>query len=86
MDVDLLQYMTGHDSAGDFITTVSGTAQHPTANNLNGEFLKANQLDATDFGSLGSADSASAAYAASSIPLEIRLLAQQRCQQLLSHH
>ena len=28
MDVDLLQYMTGHDSAGDFITTASGTAQH----------------------------------------------------------
>ena len=74
MDVDLLQYMTGHDSAGDFITTVSGTAQHPTANNLNGEFLKANQLDATDFGSLGSADSASTAYATGdSIPLAIRL-------------
>ena len=74
MDVDLLQYMTGHDSAGDFITTVSGTAQHPTAGNLNGEFLKANQLDATDFGSLGSADSASTAYATGdSIPLAIRL-------------
>ena len=74
MDVDLLQYMTGHDSNGDFITTVSGTAQHPTAGNLNGEFLKANQLDATDFGSLGSADSASTAYATGdSIPLAIRL-------------
>ena len=74
MDVDLLQYMTGHDSAGDFITTVSGTAQHPTAGNLTGEFLTANHLDATDFGSLGSADSASTAYAAGdSIPLAIRL-------------
>ena len=74
MDADLLSYMSGYDSSGALITTVSGTAQHPTANNLNGEFLKANQLDATDMGQLGSADSASTAYATGdSIPLAARL-------------
>ena len=39
MDADLLSYMSGYDSSGALITTVSGTAQHPTANNLNGEFF-----------------------------------------------
>ena len=74
MDADLLQYMSGYDSSGALITTVSGTAQHPTAGNLNGEFLKANQLDATDMGQLGTADSASTAYATGdSIPLAARL-------------
>jgi hypothetical protein len=74
MDVDLLSYMSGYDTSGALITTTSGTAQHPTANNLNGEFLKANQLDATDMGQLGSADSASTAYATGdSIPLAARL-------------
>ena len=66
--------MSGYDTSGALITSVSGTAQHPTANNLNGEFLKANQLDATDMGQLGSADSASTAYATGdSIPLAARL-------------
>ena len=74
MDVDLLSYMSGYDTSGALITSVSGSAQHPTANNLNGEFLKANQLDATDMGQLGSADSASTAYATGdSIPLAARL-------------
>tara|TARA_R100000951_G_scaffold49562_1_gene41872 strand:+ start:2590 stop:3657 length:1068 start_codon:yes stop_codon:yes gene_type:complete len=74
MDADLLSYMSGYTSAGALITSVSGTAQHPTANNLNGESLKTNQLDATDFGVLGSADSASTAYATGdSIPLAVRL-------------
>jgi hypothetical protein len=74
MDVDLLSYMSGYDTSGALITTTSGTAQHPTAGNLNGEFLKANQLDATDMGQLGSADSASTAYATGdSIPLAARL-------------
>ena len=74
MDADLLQYMSGYDSSGALITTVSGTAQHPTSGNLNGEFLKANQLDATDMGQLGTADSASTAYATGdSIPLAARL-------------
>ena len=75
MDVDLLQYMTGHDANGDFITTVSGTAQSPlTGSAITGEYISANHLDATDFGSLGSADSASTAYATGdSIPCAIRL-------------
>ena len=74
IDVDVLSYMSGYDTAGALITTVSGTAQHPTANEINGEFLKTNQLDATDMGQLGSADSASTAYATGdSIPLATRL-------------
>lgn len=74
IDVDVLSYMSGYTSAGALITSVSGTAQHPTAGNINGEFLKANQLDATDMGALGSADSASTAYATGdSIPLAVRL-------------
>ena len=74
IDVDVLSYMSGYDTSGALITSVSGTAQHPTASNINGEFLKANQLDATDMGALGSADSASTAYATGdSIPLAVRL-------------
>jgi hypothetical protein len=74
MDTDVLSYMTGFTSAGALITSTSGDAQHPTANQLDGEFLKVNHLDATDFGSLGSADSASTAYATGdSIPLAPRL-------------
>ena len=74
MDADVLSYMSGFTSAGALITSVSGTAQHPTSGELNGEFLSANHLDATDFGQLGSADSASTAYATGdSIPLAPRL-------------
>ena len=74
IDVDVLSYMSGYDTSGALITSVSGSAQHPTANEINGEFLKANQLDATDMGQLGSADSASTAYATGdSIPLATRL-------------
>lgn len=74
MDADVLSYMSGFTSAGALITSTSGDAQHPTANQLDGEFLKVNHLDATDFGSLGSADSASTAYAnGDSIPLAPRL-------------
>ena len=74
IDADVLSYMSGYSAAGALITTVSGTAQHPTAGNLNGEFLKANQLDATDMGALGSADAASTAYATGdSIPMAIRM-------------
>ena len=74
MDADVLSYMSGFTSAGALITTTSGDAQHPTANELDGEFLKVNHLDATDFGQLGSADSASTAYATGdSIPLAPRL-------------
>jgi hypothetical protein len=74
MDADVLSYMSGHTTAGAYITATAGDAQHDTAGNLTGEFLTANHLDATDFGSLGSADSASTAYAnGDSIPLAPRL-------------
>ena len=74
MDADVLSYMSGFTSAGALITSTSGDAQHPTAGELDGEFLKVNHLDATDFGQLGSADSASTAYATGdSIPLAPRL-------------
>ncbi len=70
MDADVLSYMTGHTSAGAFITSTSGDAQHPTAGNLTGELLTANHLDATDFGNLTIAGSATAG---DSIPLAPRL-------------
>ena len=74
MDADVLSYMSGFTSAGALITSTSGDAQHPTAGELDGEFLKVNHLDATDFGQLGTADSASTAYATGdSIPLAPRL-------------
>jgi hypothetical protein len=71
MDADLLQYMSGHSGAGAITTTVSGTAQHPTANELNGEFLKANRLDASDIGHITTA--ASSGTTGDSIPLAARL-------------
>ena len=72
MDSDVLSYLSGHTTAGAFITTTSGDAQGTAG--LTGELLTANHLDATDFGSLGSADSASTAYSAGdSIPLAPRL-------------
>ncbi len=74
MDADVLSYMSGFTAAGALITSTSGDAQHPTSGELDGEFLKVNHLDATDFGSLGSADAASTAYATGdSIPLAPRL-------------
>ena len=48
MDADVLSYMSGFTSAGALITSVSGTAQHPTANELDGEFLKVSQQNPTD--------------------------------------
>jgi len=71
MDADLLQYMSGHDSTGAIITSVSGTAQHPTANELNGEFLKVNRLDASDINHITT--SASSGTTGDSIPLAARL-------------
>jgi len=70
MDADVLSYMTGHTAAGAHITTTSGDAQHPTAGNLTGELLTANHLDATDFGNLTIAASATAG---DSVPLAPRL-------------
>jgi len=71
MDADLLQYMSGHSSAGAITTSTSGTAQHPTANELNGEFLKANRLDMSDIGHITT--SASSGTTGDSIPLAARL-------------
>ena len=72
MDTDVLGYLSGHNADGTKITASSGDKQ--TALTASGEYIAANHLDATDFGSLGSADSASTAYAAGdSIPLAPRL-------------
>ena len=70
MDADVLGYLSGHTSAGEYITGTSGDAQHPTAGNLTGELLTANHLDATDFGNL---TISSTATAGDSIPLAPRL-------------
>ena len=70
MDSDVLSYLSGHTSAGAFITGTSGDAQHPTAGNLTGELLTANHLDATDFGNL---TIAATATAGDSVPLAPRL-------------
>jgi len=70
MDADVLSYLSGHTSAGAYITTSSGDAQHPTAGNLTGELLTANHLDATDFGNL---TIAATATAGDSVPLAPRL-------------
>ena len=70
MDADVLSYLSGHTAAGAFITATSGDAQHPTSGNLTGELLTANHLDATDFGNLTIAGSATAGDA---VPLAPRL-------------
>ena len=71
IDVDVLAYMTGTASTGQYSTAVSGTAQHPTANELNGEFLKVNQLDMSDMTNITT--SASSSTTGDSIPLAPRL-------------
>ena len=72
MDTDVLGYLSGHNADGTKITASSGDKQ--TALTATGEYITANHLDATSFGSLGTADSASTAYAAGdSIPLAPRL-------------
>ena len=70
MDSDVLSYLSGHTTAGAYITGTSGDAQHPTAGNLTGELLTANHLDATDFGNLTISGSATAG---DSVPLAPRL-------------
>ena len=72
IDVDVLNYMTGtNPSTGQYATTVSGTAQHPTAGNLNGEFLKVNQLDMSDMTNITT--SASSSTTGDSIPVAPRM-------------
>jgi len=73
MDADVLSYLSGHTTAGAFIATSSGDAQHGTALNdasVEGEYLAANHLDATDFSSLTISGSATAG---DSVPLAPRL-------------
>jgi len=70
MDSDVLSYLSGHTTAGAYITGTSGDAQHPTAGNLTGELLTANHLDATDFGNLTISGTATAG---DSVPLAPRL-------------
>ena len=71
IDVDVLAYMTGTASSGQYSTAVSGTAQHPTSSELNGEFLKVNQLDMSDMTNITT--SASSSTTGDSIPLAPRL-------------
>ena len=71
IDVDVLAYMTGTAASGQYSTAVSGTAQHPTSSELNGEFLKVNQLDMSDMTNITT--SASSSTTGDSIPLAPRL-------------
>jgi hypothetical protein len=73
MDTDVLSYLSGHTTAGAFIATSSGDAQHGTALNdasVEGEYLSANHLDATDFSNLTISGTATAG---DSVPLAPRL-------------
>ena len=68
MDTDVLSYLSGHTTAGAFITTSSGDKQ--TTETATGEYIAANHLDATDFGNL---TIAATATAGDSVPLAPRL-------------
>ena len=72
IDVDVLAYMCGTvSSTGQYDTNVSGSAQHPTAGELDGEFLKATHLDMSDMTNITT--SASSGTSGDSIPLAPRL-------------
>jgi len=71
IDADVLLYMTGTAASGQYSTAVSGTAQHPTAGEINGEFLKVNQLDMSDMTNITT--SASSSTTGDSIPVAPRL-------------
>ena len=68
MDTDVLSYLSGHTTAGAYITTSAGDKQ--TTLTATGEYITANHLDATDFGNLTISGSATAG---DSIPLAPRL-------------
>jgi len=70
MDTDVMSYLSGHTTAGEFITATSGDAQHATAGSLTGELFTANHLDATDFGNLTISGTATGG---DSVPLAPRL-------------
>lgn len=75
MDEEVLGYLSGY-TGGAGSWAVNTTASGDKANSSAGtdELLAANKLDATDFGQLGSTDSASTAYeSGDSIPLAPRL-------------
>ena len=75
IDADVLAYMCGTvASTGQYDTTVSGTAQHPTSGELTGEFLTANHLDMSDMSNITTA--ASSSTTGDSIPLAPRLPGQ----------
>jgi len=71
IDVDVLAYMTGTAASGQYSTAVSGTAQHPTSGEINGEFLKTNQLDMSDFSNITT--SASSSTTGDSVPVAPRM-------------
>ena len=71
IDSDVLMYMSGTQSSGQYASAVSGTAQHPTSGELNGEFLKINALDMSDMTNITT--SASGSTTGDSIPLAPRL-------------
>ena len=83
MDEECLGYLSGYTGgAGSWAVNTtasgdkanSGASDGSAADKVGAELLAANRLDATDFGQLGSADSASTAYeAGDSIPLAPRL-------------
>ena len=71
IDSDVLNYMCGTTSAGIYDTSVSGTAQHPTSGELDGEFLKINHLDMSDFSNITT--SASSSTTGDSVPVAPRM-------------
>jgi hypothetical protein len=77
MDADVLSYLSGHTTAGAFITGTSGDEQsNLTGGDITGEYITANHLSATDFGQLGTNDGADTPVdytAGDSIPLAPRL-------------
>ena len=71
MDTDVLSYLSGHTTAGAFITSSAGDKQSPlTGGAISGEYIAANHLDATDFSNLTISSTASAG---DSVPLAPRL-------------
>ena len=71
IDADVLRYMCGTVAAGTYDTAVSGTAQHPTSGELDGEFLKINHLDMSDFSNITT--SASSSTTGDSVPVAPRM-------------
>ena len=75
MDEEVLGYLSGFTGgAGSWAVNTTASGDKANASAGTDEMLAANKLDATDFGNLGTADSASTAYeAGDSIPLAPRL-------------